>query len=214
MRQGAPVAVAVAHPIRPSGEDDLEPALRSVMRMIQQALPSAVFGKLVDVRDSEVRVIVCTDRNPGRRFLQALRRSGIGPRSQSVRIGVSSETTDIASIPALLHDAHVAVEFTTSAQPLIHFTDIELTEFLIRRADKDAFRLIPEWARTLNGEIAQTVHAFADCSLNVKQTARQLGVHPNTVYFRLNQISKLTGVNPRTFRGTALLVSALRLIKS
>jgi sugar diacid utilization regulator len=184
------------------------------MRMIQQALPSAAFGKVADVRDSEVRAIVCSDGKPSRSFLQALRRSGIGPRSRSVRIGVSSEATDPTSLPGLLHEAHLAVEFTTPAQPLMHFADIDLTEFLIRRPDKDAFRLIPKWAPKLSNGMAQTVRAFADCSLNVKQTARQLGVHPNTVYFRLNQIAKLTGVNPRTFRGTALLVSALRLIKS
>jgi sugar diacid utilization regulator len=33
----------------------------------------------------------------------------------------------------------------------------------------------------------------------------------NTVYFRLNRIKKLTGVDARTYAGTSLLLTALRL---
>ena len=58
------------------------------------------------------------------------------------------------------------------------------------------------------------MRAFADASLNVKQTARRLGVHANTVYFRLNRIRKLTGIDPRTFSGASLLLTALRLLET
>jgi sugar diacid utilization regulator len=37
------------------------------------------------------------------------------------------------------------------------------------------------------------------------------GVHTNTVYFRLNRIKKLIGVDARTYAGTSLLLTALRL---
>lgn len=101
----------------------------------------------------------------------------------------------------------------------MHFADIDLTEFLIRRADKAALHLIPAATRRLapgndsrSRELSRTLHAFADCSLNVKQSARQLGVHANTVYFRLNRINKLTGIDPRTFSGALLLLTALRLL--
>lgn len=78
-------------------------------------------------------------------------------------------------------------------------------------------RLIPDWVRRSHAEGAErdligTIRAFAECSLNVKETAWKLRVHPNTVYFRLNQIKKHTGVDPRTFAGTARLVMGLRLL--
>jgi DNA-binding PucR family transcriptional regulator len=63
-------------------------------------------------------------------------------------------------------------------------------------------------------ELWRTIRAFADASLNVKQTARRLGVHTNTVYFRLNRIHQLTGIDPRTFSGVSLLVTALRLLET
>ena len=45
----------------------------------------------------------------------------------------------------------------------------------------------------------------------MKRTAQRLDLHTNTVYFRLNRIKKLTGVDPRTYSGTAFLLTALRL---
>jgi transcriptional regulator of acetoin/glycerol metabolism len=90
----------------------------------------------------------------------------------------------------------------------------------IRRADGAAIRLVPQWAHqfSLAGdvqlrELSRTTHAFADCNFNVKQTARRLSIHTNTVYFRLNRITSLTGINPRTYSGTSHLLTALRLLE-
>ena len=114
----------------------------------------------------------------------------------------------------------MAVDFADAARPLVHFSDIDLQEFVILRSDKAAARLVPKWMRQINladddqcRELVRTIRAFADCSLNVKQTARLLGVHTNTVYFRLNRIGKLSGVNPRTYTGISMLLTALRLLE-
>ena len=64
------------------------------------------------------------------------------------------------------------------------------------------------------GELSSTIRAFAECNLNVKQTARRLALHTNTVYFRLNRIRELTGVDPRSFSGASLLLTTLRLIEA
>jgi hypothetical protein len=220
IRSGAPMAVAVARPFQSGNgkQVDLEVTLRSLVRLVQQALPSAVFGKLVDIRNGEVTVIVCSDADTARGFLKVVRQHGFGRRTTeglAVGIGVSLDTTEIARLPESLEEARLAQDFTSATQPLMHFADIDLPEFLIRRADKTALRLIPEWTRHLTpGELSSTVHAFAECSLNVKQTARRLGVHANTIYFRLNRIKKLTGIDPRTFSGASLLLTVLRLQKT
>ncbi len=208
IRPGAPLAVAVARPFQSANGEpvDLEVTLRSLIRLIQQVLPSAVFGKLTDVRNDEVTVIVCSSSDTARTFLKVLRRYRF-----AAGLGVSADTTEIARLPDSLEEARLALDFATPAQPLLHFADIDLPEFLIRRAPQTAFRLIPEWTRHLVPPVADTIRVFAECSLNVKQTARSLGVHTNTVYFRLNRINKLTGVDPRTFSGTSLLLTVLRL---
>ena len=54
-----------------------------------------------------------------------------------------------------------------------------------------------------------TLHAYADASMNVVKTALRLGVHPNTVYARLDRIRDLIGQEPRRFHvlETLLIVS-------
>jgi hypothetical protein len=223
IRPGAPMAVAVARPLQSGNgkEVDLEVTLRSLVRLIEQALPSAGFGKLVDIRNGEVTAIACSDADTARGLLEALRRNGFKRRaanSLAAGAGISPDVVEIAHLPGALEDAQLALEFASATQPLVRFSDIELPEFLIRRADSAAVRLIPEWTRHLSStehdqsrELFHTIHAFADCDFNVKRTAKRLGVHTNTVYFRLNRIKKLTGIDPRTYSGTSLLLTSLRL---
>jgi sugar diacid utilization regulator len=196
--------------------------LRSFVRLVEQVLSPALFGKLVDIRNGEVTAIVCSNGDTSRGVLAALRRNGFARRANGLAtaVGISLDTTELARLPEARQEARLALEFASAAQPLMHFSDIDLPDYLIRRADAAALRLIPERARRLSAadgdksrELSRTIHAFADANLNVKQTARRLGVHTNTVYFRLNRIKNLTGIDPRTYSGTSLLLTALRLIE-
>ncbi len=219
---GAAMAVVVARPLQAgNGHVDLEVTLRSLVRLIEQVLPAATFGKLADIRDGAVTAIACSATDTGRGVLAALRRNGLARRvrdSVAAAVGISLDTSEIGGLPAALQEARLALDFASATRPLMHFSDIDLPEFLIRRAGSAAFRLVPHWARHFcPGDdeparaLARTIRAFADCNFNVKRTARRLGVHTNTVYFRLNRIKKLTGVDARTYAGTSLLLTALRL---
>jgi len=225
IRPGSPLAVAVARPHQSENGRflDREATLRSFVRLFEQLLPRAVFGRLIDIRNDEVTVIVCSETATARRFLQALCKDAFATRAGNgcaVRLGVSADTVSIASLPHAVNEARIAVDFANSARPLMHFSDVDLQEFVVRRSDSAATRLVPTWMRqTYLGddvqwrELMRTIRAFADCSLNVKQAARNLGVHTNTVYFRLNRIGKLSGVNPRTYTGLSMLLTALRLLE-
>ena len=225
IRPGAPVAIAIARPLRSQRgkQIDLEVSLRSVVRLIEYALSATTFGKLVEIRNDEVTAIACSDSNTASGVLAALRKNGFN-RSESNGIvwgvGISLDAIEIARLPEALEEARLAVEFASPSKPIVRFCDIDLPELLIRHAHRAAVRLIPDWARNLSHasddhsrELTSTIRAFADCSFNVKQTARRLSVHPNTVYFRLNRIADLTGVDPRTYSGTSLLLATLRLLE-
>jgi PucR C-terminal helix-turn-helix domain/GGDEF-like domain len=225
IRPGAPMAVAVAKPRWPENGNhiDIEATLRSFVRLFEQLLSPTIFGRLIDIRNGEVMVIASSDSDTARSLVRALQGSGFGRRAgngHSARVGVSLDVVDIPRLPQALEEAQIALEFASNAQPLLHFSDIDLPELLVRRADHVAVRLIPEWAHHFNstdddqsGDLSRTIRVFADCSFNVKQTAQRLGVHTNTVYFRLNRIKKLTGIDPRTFSGASLFLTALRLLE-
>jgi len=224
IRPGAPVAVAVARPLQSANGSpiDIEVTLRSVARLVEQVLPSSEFGKLVDVQNGEAVAIVCGASATARRVADALRKS-LSPRGRSALaagIGVSLDATEIAGLPRALEEARLALDFATRERPLHHFSDIDLPELLLRRADGIALRLIPPWASNFHPaetdqsrQLVRTIRAFAACNLNVKQTAQRLGVHTNTVYFRLNRVKKLAGLDPRTYSGVSKLLTVLRLLE-
>jgi sugar diacid utilization regulator len=225
IRQGAAMAVLVARAIRGRlGEStDNEAALRSFARHVEQVLPRATYGTLTDIRNGEAVVIACSETDAGRGLKKILCRSGFARRAAGalpVTVGIGLDVTEVSRLPLALEEARIAIEFTGAVQSLMHFADIDLPEFLVRRADSAAVRLIPEWARRLSlnedgqsRELCRTIQAFADSNFNVKQTARRLNIHTNTVYFRLNRITRITGINPRTYSGTSRMLTALRLLE-
>ena len=225
IRPGAALAVAVARPLaRVNGDAvDREVALRSLARLFEQTLSPTVFGKLIDVRDGQVTAILCGDEDTGRTLLQALRRGGFAKRvgnGHAAGVGISRDVAEVAELPQALEEAQTAIEFASAQQPFMPFSDIPLPDLLVRRADRIAVRLIPAWAHQLNSakdrqscDLVHTIRVFADCNFNVKHTAQLLGVHTNTVYFRLNRLKKVSSVDPRTYAGASTILTALRLLE-
>jgi hypothetical protein len=207
------VAVIRPVPMLAGRHADAEVAERSMVRLLHQVLPSAVFGKLIVPRAGEIVLIANSGSETSARLLKHLSRG----LQASARVGLGLDKPDIAGIPESLDEARVALEFTGSGRAAMRFADLDLAEALIHRADALLLKLIPEWIRTAHRtgnhrDLLRTAAAFAECDLNVKETAARLGVHTNTVYFRSNQIRKLSGVDPRTFAGSSLLLTSLRLL--
>jgi len=211
-----PMAIAVARPFaaRDGKPADVEVTLRSVARLLLQSLPASAFGRMVEIQGGEVVAVVSRQSEPARALVAALRRNRSGRtagKALGAGLGISLDTAEIARLPECLEEARAALDFTSSARPVLHFAEIDLAEFLVRHAGPVARRLIPAGVVKLETDLVRTMRAFAECSLNVKQTATRLSVHTNTVYFRLNRIHQLTGIDPRTFAGASSLTAALRL---
>jgi DNA-binding PucR family transcriptional regulator len=59
--------------------------------------------------------------------------------------------------------------------------------------------------------LAATIEAFAAARFSVSEAARRLGLHPNTVAYRLERWAELTAWDPRTFAGLSRSLAALRV---
>jgi sugar diacid utilization regulator len=222
IRSGTPMAVALIRPFGPASGDRAERdgALHRLSEAIQESLSQSGFGTLVDRRDGAVLAIAAAASDTARSMAKVLHASVSERQNKAsfpVGVGIGLDVTEIAAVPQAYQEAERAIEFAEPGRPVVHFADVDLVELLLRRPDAAALRLVPEWASRLreadakSGELSRTIHAFADCDLNVKRTARLLNLHTNTVYFRLNRVTKLTGVDPRSFSGASLLLTALRL---
>jgi sugar diacid utilization regulator len=217
---GAPIAIAIAR-IRTSGNGrafDRAAELERLSEYFRLALAPEHFGRLIDIRKDEVLAIVAGTADTSKRVLKALRATA-AERDFPTGIGISLDASEISALPQAYQEAERAVEFTRADRPIMHFADIDLVEFLVRRPDAAARRLIPPWAGRLvdadngkSGELSRTILQFADCNFNVKRTARRLDLHTNTVYFRLNRIRELTGIDPRSYSGLSLLLTTLRML--
>jgi len=64
-----------------------------------------------------------------------------------------------------------------------------------------------------NAELNKTLETFFDNDLNLTETAEQMGIHRNTVIYRLNQITKVLGADPRIFE-QAMSIKVALIIKS
>ena len=222
IRPGMNVTVAIVRRFLPvDGKHvDVEVSTRSLVRLLNQMLATAALGKLVGSRNGEAIVIAGGAGDTSALLARHLVRHGFGRKSAvQAGAGIGLNKKDIAQLPEALAEARIALEMTNPSRATLRFGNIHLTDFLIWGADRAALRLVPDWLREAHSsgrhaELTQTIREFAECSLNVKETARHLGVHPNTVYFRLNQIRSRTGADPRTLAGATLLLTSLRLLDS
>lgn len=224
IRNGSNVAVAV---IRPSSSasslrTERDTALAGLYEVVEDILSTHRLSALVERRDGAV-VAIASGADGVARVMTAALRTGLARRHNdlafAVAVGIGLEAKEITDLPQAYQEAERAAEFAELRRPVVNFADIDLVELLLSRPDRAALRLIPAWASRLRdvdskraGDLLRTVRAFADSDLNVKRTARHLKLHANTVYFRLNRVKKLTGVDPRSFSGASLLLTAMRML--
>lgn len=96
--------------------------------------------------------------------------------------------------------------------PGVYALDDVLLEYHLTRPDESSDRL-----STLLDPLAErpdllhTVRVFLEEEYDRRRTASRLGLHPNTVDNRLARVTELTGLDPATPRGVALLLTALAL---
>lgn len=137
----------------------------------------------------------------------------LGP---AVLIGISTDQPSTSFIPKALREATVALDFASVAERVVHYSELPIRRLLLHRAADHVRSALPVWAENLaNADVkahvalVRTLRAFADADMNVQQASRSLGVHPNTVYARMQRINELTGLNAQRYHDlTELLLAA------
>ena len=217
------MAIVIARPIVTDldGHGELAQQLRSLPRLMELALSSASLRRLVATRNNEVIAIACGGNGTAKTIADAFRSRvtelRVG-RNCFIGVGVSLAAALVEELPQAYEDARRAIDFASQKRPVVHLADIDLMDLLLRRPDTTALRLVPEWMsrfededRNRDGELSRTMRVFTECDMSAKATAAKLRLHTNSVYFRLKQIGEITGVDPRSFSGALLLLTALRL---
>ncbi len=167
--------------------------------------------RLVDIHRNKVTTIFShQDRLSGWSRPRAPLAAGVAEELLKVgpaaRLGISNDVESTAMIPAAYRQAELAFDRSSVGPRVVRFAEVPLQKLLLGFAREELNRVLPTWATAFlradessKGRLGATLRAYADNDMNLLRTARQLGVHANTVYARFDRIAALTGRDARGF---------------
>ncbi len=176
--------------------------------MVRRQINGAV-GQYVDVM-----VVLYPVENEGRvdrlRELIEETRIQLSNRSPSglVMAGVSRPVQELHSLREAYREAKDALSIAQELgehETTTFYSDLKLYQFLLslkdrsleplRRFYEEALYPLVEHDERKQGELLRTLNGFFEANGNLAKAATDLAVHRNTLVYRLDQISKLTGMN-------------------
>ena len=174
-----------------------------------RALPDAG----VAVRHSELVMIVpsTSDGDEDGATLHHLQQvvekcSGAKPDGVRLICGISDGATRPDDVPRLFREAQNAVEIgcrITRFGPVVSYSELGIYRLLLQVGDERQLSLFAEetlgplirYDATHKLELVHTLSVFLNQRESLKQAARRLHVHANTVTYRLQRIEQLTPLN-------------------
>jgi len=205
--------------------DPLEMENEARAERMATALGDVIHGlpvrSLITVRDNLVTAVIsATRRASGWTVPQSLLADRAWPKLRqlgpAVLIGMSADAPSTAHIPRALDEAKLALDFASVADRVVKYAQIPFRHMLVRHAAENIHVALPAWLDVFiaadeksRGTLLTTLRAYADADMNVLKTAKQLNLHPNTIYARMQKIQDLTGRNPLSYHAlTELLLAA------
>ena len=212
--------VLVARSVNPTEMKNPARAQRMV-EAISQTMRDTPVRLLVGVRDDLVTIVMSGMRRlSGWTAPQSLLAEKVYPRLLQVGpaalIGLSNDAPSTSHIRRAHNEARLALDFASVADRVMPYSRIPFRQMLIRHARDNIQSALPAWLEVLQvadrkarGSLSKTLLAYANANMNALQTAKDLSVHPNTIYSRVQRISDLTGKNALTYYDLTELLLAI-----
>jgi len=129
--------------------------------------------------------------------------------------GIGLHRTGLAGARQSIRDAADALLLAADEEPVAAFGEQWWLAGLLAQADRlePSLRPVREVASG-NPHLVEAVQAFAASGFSVSSAAKGLHVHPNSVAYRLDRWTTLTGWNPRTFDGLAHSLVACKVVQN
>ena len=219
LQQRQSYCVVVAQSVKPEEMENTARAHRMI-DAIAAELGQSPLRFISGVRDNQVVFILSGARRLSgwtrphtalaERALPRLRL--VGP---AALMGVSNDVPSTSHIPRALSEARLALDFANVANRIVHSADIPFRQMLLTNSKGQLQGALPVWLSDFsaaddksNGQLLATLRAYADADMNVLKTAKALGIHPNTVYARMQKIRDVSGQDPLSFHGLNELLLA------
>lgn len=219
LEQRQSYCVVAARSVNPAEMDSAARAQR-MADSLGEVLAATPLRALTGVRDNLVIAVVSgTRRLSGWTAPQSLLADRLIPHLRMVGpaalIGLSNDVPSTSHIPRAAAEARLALDFASFGERVMPYSSLSLKQLLVAQARDgmastmpawlDAFAIADERAR---GRLGDTLRAYADADMNVLQAAKQLEIHPNTIYARTQKISDITGKNLLSYHDLTELLLA------
>ena len=128
-----------------------------------------------------------------------------------LRAGISLPFSDLQSLAEAREEAKHALALAGERQ-VVRLSKVRLFEYLLARPSATTRKLVPARLQELDEIHRATLRYFALANLNAEQAARALGVHANTVTYRLRKVQELTGLDVRRLEDLIDLLAGMRIL--
>jgi hypothetical protein len=201
--------VALARSVDPTEMLDA-PRARRLVDAIEHIVADLPVRALIDVHLNKVTMIFAAVRRISgwtapRASLAEQIQDTLGFVGNAAVIGISNDVPSTSQVPTAYREASAALELASVRRRVVRFSDISLTRLLLHFAAQDFRRVLPVWTNDFykanedaKGILIETLRAYADVDMNVLKAAQVLGVHPNTIYARLQRIADISGLDARS----------------
>ncbi|MFI7875307.1 PucR family transcriptional regulator [Streptomyces salinarius] len=218
-RAETPHAVVCVAPW-PSADPDDAPSVRTVpgataLCTVPWGSSGVSLALLVRLRSADVQTPATSAA--GRLLERAGARGATGGSAGApggVAAGVSAPRTGLSDLGTAWAEASAAARAARAEArfgPVAQWTSIGafrlLTSLPPRAADDPAVRALLSPAHR---ELARTAEVYLDCAGQAGRTAAELGVHRQTLYYRLSRVEQLTGLDLDDGEDRLLLHMALK----
>lgn len=131
-------------------------------------------------------------------------------------VGFGNSYNGIQGLIDSYREADLALEFGARLwgdNKSYYFGDLGILTILGEgNRDKESLFANTLLSRLNNEDLIETLECFFSENLNLTETAHKMGIHRNTVIYRLNQVSNILGVDPRIFE-QAMTIKIALLVK-
>lgn len=180
---------------------------RVVAELARSLGSTALSGVVEETGQPVVLVAVPWDAEPEALMLDLAR--ALAPISEcSITAGIGDRCTGLATLGTSCRQALAAAAVAGDPGEMHLYSDT-LLEVMVRRESALARQLVDRYLGDLSGELLVTLRTHLDQRLSLRATAAVLGVHKNTVSYRLRRVEELSGLDLRRPRDLSRLVVAL-----
>lgn len=172
---------------------------------LSERLSGAIAGSLVTQRDNDV-LLLLPERSGGPSLADLWPRLTDAWAGALVTCGVSEPVAHAELTPRAVHQAEQAVDVGTRIGrngQVVPYDDLGIYRLLLRIGDMrelwafadDVLGPLIDHDMGHTPDLVRTLSEYLRHQGSLKQVARSLGVHPNTVGYRIQRIEKMTGLD-------------------